>query len=82
MVQNISFPKKGKSTLHNPIPRKGGWLPWFKYDPAFWQDYAPAKQIPYMPGMVEDLEKEMSLEDQFKKNGGITEEKPSGATGE
>lgn len=70
IIQNIHrLDKNEKTTVKQNFPKLAYGIPHSSYAPAFWGSYELVKQIPYAQGLMKDLQKDSSLEEQFIKNG-------------
>jgi|694.fasta_scaffold14135_3 hypothetical protein len=70
IIQNIRLlAQKEKSKVKSNFSNLNYGIPHSSYDSEFWKKYEMARQIPYANGVVKDLHKDISIEEQFAKNG-------------
>jgi CarboxypepD_reg-like domain len=73
IVQNIqTISKTEKSTVNRNFPKHAYGAPHSSYNGVFWKKYEMVRQIPYGKGVIDDLQRETPLEQQFIKNGPVT----------
>jgi hypothetical protein len=69
IIQNIHVLGKEKPKVKSNFSNLNYGIPSGNYDADFWKRYEMVNQIPYAKGVLNDLQKDSSLEEQFVKNG-------------
>lgn len=69
IIQNIHVLGKEKSKVKSNFSSRNYGIPGGNYDADFWKRYEMVNQIPYANGVINELQKDSSIEEQFSRNG-------------